>query len=86
MIYDELQQDSVLDIKNDTIIINMKYGEDLIESAKCVAHEHRHYYQLALIQQEPDNPLSIRLIDEFKNSQKITDYNDLEQLYGSKNQ
>lgn len=80
IIYDNIVQDSILDTKEECIIINQKYYNNLLESAKCIAHEQRHYYQLALIKQYPNDPLSIRLKEEFKNETKITDFNDDNQI------
>lgn len=80
IIYDNIEQDSILDAKDECIIINQKYYNNLLESAKCIAHEQRHYYQLSLITQCPNDPLSIRLKEEFENEIKITDFNDDEQL------
>ena len=76
IIYDSIEQDSILDTKEECIIINQKYYDNLLESAKCIAHEQRHYYQLSLITQCPNDPLSIRLKEEFQNPSIITDFND----------
>jgi len=80
IIYDSIEQDSILDTKGECIIINQKYYDNLLESAKCIAHEQRHYYQLSLITQCPNDPLSIRLKEEFQNPSIITDYNDPDQI------
>lgn len=80
IIYETIEQDSILDIKDECIIINQKYYNNLLESAKCIAHEQRHYYQLSLITQCPNDPLSIRLKEEFNNETKITDFNDDNQI------
>ena len=80
IIYDSIEQDSLLDTKEECIIINQKYYNNLLESAKCIAHEQRHYYQLSLITQCPNDPLSIRLKEEFQNPSIITDFNDDNQI------
>ena len=80
IIYDRIEQDSILDTKEECIIINQKYYDNLLESAKCIAHEQRHYYQLSLITQCPNDPLSIRLKEEFQNPSIITDFNDDNQI------
>lgn len=80
IIYDSIEQDSILDTKEECIIINQKYYNNLLESAKCIAHEQRHYYQLSLITQCPNDPLSIRLKEEFQNPSIITDFNDDNQI------
>lgn len=80
IIYDNIEQDSILDIKDECIIINQNNYNNLLESAKCIAHEQRHYYQLSLITQYPNDPLSIRLKEEFKNETKLTDFNDDNQI------
>ena len=56
IIYDRIEQDSILDTKEECIIINQKYYDNLLESAKCIAHEQRHYYQLSLITQYTFRP------------------------------
>jgi len=80
IIYETIEQDSMLDKKEECIIINQKYYDNLLESAKCIAHEQRHYYQLSLIAQFPNDPLTIRLKEEFENETKITDFNDDNQI------
>ena len=80
IIYDSIEQDSILDTKEECIIINQKYYNNLLESVKCIAHEQRHYYQLSLISQCPNDPLSIRLKEEFQNPSIITDFNDDNQI------
>lgn len=80
IIYDRIEQDSILDTKEECIIINQKYYDNLLESAKCIAHEQRHYYQLSLITECPNDPLSIRLKEEFQNPSIITDFNDDNQI------
>lgn len=80
IIYDNIEQDSILDTKEECIIINQKYYDNLLESAKCIAHEQRHYYQLSLITQCPNDPLSIRLKEEFQNPSIITNFNDDNQI------
>ena len=80
IIYETIEQDSILDTKEECIIINKKYYDNLLESAKCIAHEQRHFYQLSLITQCPNDPLSIRLKEEFNNETKITDFNDENQI------
>ena len=80
IIYDRIEQDSILDTKEECIIINQKYYDNLLESAKCIAHEQRHYYQLSLITECSNDPLSIRLKEEFQNPSIITDFNDDNQI------
>ena len=80
IIYDDIPQDAKIDFKNECIVINQKFGNNLIESAKCVAHEQRHYYQLALIKTKPEDDLAIILKENYDNPIQITDPNDFEQL------
>lgn len=80
IIYETIEQDSILDTKDECIIINQKYYNNLLESSKCIAHEQRHYYQLAFIKQNPNDPFSIRLKEEFNNETKITNFNDDNQV------
>ena len=61
IIYETIEQDSILDTKEECIIINKKYYDNLLESAKCIAHEQRHFYQLSLITQCPNDLLSMKL-------------------------
>lgn len=49
IIYEDMVEDSVLDIKRNAIVINEKYKDNYIESAKCVVHEARHAFQFFYI-------------------------------------
>ena len=78
--YEELEQDSVLDIKGESIKINKKYNDNILESAKCIAHEQRHYYQLCKTQLYPNDPQSIRFKEEFTNYKNVTFKDEVEKI------
>ena len=49
IIVEEIQEDSRLDLKNLCIIISSKKIKNKKEALKCLVHEYRHYYQLAIV-------------------------------------
>ena len=79
--YEDIEDDSRIIFKEECIVINTKYAYDLIESAKCLAHEYRHAYQLCFVKENPDDIRAQRMKKEFENPVIITDYNDQDQIF-----
>lgn len=48
--FEDLSDDSRLYIKDNYVAINKKYENDYVETAKCIAHEYRHVFQIFYVQ------------------------------------
>ncbi|WP_025725410.1 hypothetical protein [Acholeplasma granularum] len=47
--FEDIKEDSLLYLKENYIGINKKYENNYLESAKCLAHEYRHAFQIFYI-------------------------------------
>lgn len=48
--FEDFSDDSRLYIKDNYVAINKKYENDYVETAKCIAHEYRHVFQIFYVQ------------------------------------
>ena len=48
--FEEISDDSRLYIKEKYVAINKKYENNYVETAKCIAHEYRHVFQIFYVQ------------------------------------
>lgn len=48
--FEDFSDDSRLYIKDNYVAINKKYENNYVETAKCIAHEYRHVFQIIYVQ------------------------------------